>query len=165
MCSFGMEQTGTHPVRAPQTGQRNHKALRVLIVDDEEGFCWALTKILEDLDYTVLCAHTSGQAVGHLQRDQQIGFALMDVRLPDVGRTGDLSLLKRMKTLRPHMPVIVMSAFGTPELRREARELGALTFLDKPFRVEKLLRLLREACREPMVLNRGATSSLVSSGS
>ncbi len=79
----------------------------------------------------------------------------MDVRLPDVGMTGDLSLLKRMKALRPHVPVIVMSAFGTPELEREARELGALAFLDKPFRVEELLRLMRDAVTEPMALNRG----------
>ncbi len=155
MCSFGMEQTGTHPVRAPQTGQRNHKALRVLIIDDEEAFCWALTTILEDLNYVVLSAHTPAQALEHLQRPQQIGLALMDVRLSDVGMTGDLSLLKRMKTLRPRMPVVAMSAFGTPELKREARGLGALAFLDKPFRVEKLLPLVREAIGEPVALNRG----------
>lgn len=150
-----MEQPGTHPVRFPQTLQRNHKALRVLIVDDEEGFCWALTKILGDLDYTVLCAHTSDQALGHLRRDQRIGLALMDLRLSDVGVAGDLSLLKRMKAIRPHLPVIVMSAFGTPELKREARGLGALAFLDKPFRVESLLPLMREAMTKPIVLNRG----------
>ncbi len=149
-----MEQPGTHPARFPQTLQRNHEVLRVLIVDDEEGFCWALTKILGDLDYTVLCAHTSDQALGHLRRDQRIGLALMDLRLSDIGVTGDLSLLKRMKAHRPHVPVIVMSAFGTPELKREARELGALAFLDKPFRVESLLRVMREAIREPMALNR-----------
>ncbi len=150
-----VEEIRAPRVRDLQTQPRMHNGLRVLIADDEEGFCWALTKILEDLNYAVLCAHTSGETVGHLQKDQQIGFALMDVRLPDVGMTGDLSLLKRMKTLRPHMPVIVMSAFGTPELKREARGLGALAFLDKPFRVEKLLRLMREAIGEPMALNRG----------
>ncbi len=155
MCSFGMEQTGTQPVRAPQTGERKHKALRVLIIDDEEAFCWALTTILEDLNYVVLSAHTPAQALEHLQRDQQIGLALLDIRLSDVGETEGLSLLGRFKTLSPRMPVILMSAFGTPELKREAARLGALGFLDKPFRVEKLLRLLREAVREPIALNRG----------
>lgn len=155
MRDFVGAETRAHPVRDLQTQPRMHKGLRVLIVDDEEDFCWALTKILEDLNYAVLCAHTSGQAVGQLQKDQQIRFALMDVRLPDVGMTGDLSLLKRMKALRPHVPVIVMSAFGTPELEREARELGALAFLDKPFRVEELLRLMRDAVTEPIALNRG----------
>ena len=155
MCSFVMEQTGTHPVRAPQTVQRNHKALRVLIIDDEEAFCWALTMILEDLNYVVLSAHTPAQALEHLQSDHQIGLALLDIRLSDVGETEGLSLLERFKTLSPRMPVIVMSAFGTPELKREAARLGALGFLGKPFRVEKLLPLVREAIGEPMALNRG----------
>ncbi len=116
----------------------------MLIVDDEEGFCWALTKVLEDLNYLVLSAHTPAQALKHLQSDQQIGLALLDVRLSDAGETEGLSLLEKFKALSPRLPVILMSAFGTPELKREAAQLGALGFLDKPFRVEKLLRLMRE---------------------
>ena len=54
------------------------------------------------------------------------------------------------------MPVIVMSAFGTREIKREADRLGALAFLDKPFRVERLLRLMREAIEEP---NRSESTS------
>ena len=148
-----MEQPGTHPVRFPQTLQRNHKTLRVLIIDDEEGFCWTLTKILEELNYGILSAYTSDQALGYLRRDQRIGLALMDLRLSDVGESENLSLLGRFRTLRPRMPVIVMSAFGTPKLKREADRLGALAFLDKPFRVERLLRLMREAMEEPIALN------------
>ncbi len=127
----------------------------MLIVDDEEGFCWALTKVLEDLNYLVLSAHTPAQALKHLQSDRQIGLALLDVRLSDAGETEGLSLLEKFKTLSPRLPVILMSAFGTPELKREAAQLGALAFLDKPFRVEKLLRLMREAAGEPIPLNRG----------
>lgn len=155
MRSLAVEKTKTPRVRDLQTQPPMHDGLLVLIADDEEAFCWALTKILEDLNYAVLCAHTSGQALGLLKKDQQIGFVLMDVRLPDVGMTEDLSLLKRIKTFRSHMPVIVMSAFGTPELKREAQRLGALAFLDKPFRVEQLLRFMREAMTKPIVLDRG----------
>ncbi len=155
MCSFVMEQTGIHPVRVPQTGQRKHQALRVLIIDDEEAFCWTLTTILEELNYVVLSAHTPAQALKHVQGDHQIGLALLDVRLSEGGETEGFSLLERLKTLSPRMPVILMSAFGTPELKREAARLGALEFLDKPFRVEKLLRLMREAVGEPIALNRG----------
>ena len=49
-----MERPETHPVRFPQTLQQNHKPLRMLIIDDEEGFCWTLTKILEELNYGIL---------------------------------------------------------------------------------------------------------------
>lgn len=154
MGGFVMDQAGTHSVRDLQTRQRIHNRLRVLIVDDEEGFCWALTAILEDLNYAVLSAHTPEQALEHLQKDQQIGLALLDIRLSDVGGTEGLWLPKRMNILKPRMPVIVMSAFGTPESKREAWQLGAVGFLDKPFRVEKLLPLVREAIGEPVGLNR-----------
>ena len=124
------------------------KTARVLIVDDEEDLCWMLTKILEDLNYEVLSAHTVKAALQHLQKDQQKGksirLTLLDVRLPDMGETGGLELLKKIKRLRPRMPVIVMSAFGDAAVKTTARQLGALAFLDKPFRVEKLLKLLRE---------------------
>lgn len=155
MHRFVVEEIGAHPLQNLRTPPGTNGRLRVLIVDDEEGFCWTLTKILGGLNYEVLSVQTFEQALGHLQRDQEIGLALMDLRLSNVKAAGDLALLKRIRTLRPHMPVIVMSAFGTPELKREARGLGALAFLDKPFRVEKLLRLMREAVREPIAPNRG----------
>jgi DNA-binding NtrC family response regulator len=160
MHSLVMEQPGTNPVRFPQTLLQNHKALRVLIIDDEELFCWTLTEILEDLNYAVFSAHAAVQGLEHFQRNQQIGLVLLDIRLSDVGETESLSLLGKFRTLRPRTPVIVMSAFGTRELKREADRLGALAFLDKPFRVETLLRLMREAIGEPIALNQRATSSL-----
>ena len=150
MQRFVVEETGTRPLQNPRTQPGKHKALRVLIVDDEQGFCWTLTKVLEDLNYMVLSAHTPAQALKHLQSDPQIGLALLDIRLSDVGGTEGLTLLEKIKALSPRMPVILMSAFGTPELKSEAVRLGGLAFLDKPFRVEKLLRLMREAVGGPI---------------
>jgi len=122
---------------------KRHQA-RVLIVDDEEDLCWTLTKILEDLNYHVLSAHTGKAALRHLQKDQNIRLTLLDVRLPDMGEAGGLALLKKVKRLRPKMPVILMSAFGAPKVKSQATRLGAVAFLDKPFRIEKLLKILRE---------------------
>ncbi len=130
--------------------------MRVLIVDDEEGFCWTLTKVLEDLNYMVLCAHSPAQALKLLQNDAQIGIAFLDLRLSAAGGTEGLSLLEKFKAHSPRIPVVLMSAFGTPELKAEASRLGALAFLDKPFRVEKLLRLIREAVGEPAGPQRGS---------
>ena len=123
---------------------------RVLIVDDEEDLCWTLTKIIqdEDLIYQVLSAHTGKSALRHLQKDKNIRLALLDVRLPDLGETGGFALFQKVKRLRPKMPVILMSAFGTPKLKTQASRLGAVAFLDKPFRIEKLLKLLRETLEE-----------------
>jgi DNA-binding NtrC family response regulator len=150
-----VQEIGAHSLQNLRTQPGTSKGLRVLIVDDEEGFCWTLRKVLEDLNYMVLSAHTPAQALKHLQSDPQIALALLDMRLSDVGGTEGLALLERFKTLSPRMPVILMSAFGTPEVKSEAARLGALAFLDKPFRVEKLLQLMREAVGEPLAVNRG----------
>lgn len=121
---------------------------QVLIIDDEEDLCWTLSKILEDLDLHVLSATTGKQALRHLQAHHDIRLSLLDVRLPDLGETGGLTLLKKMKRLRPRMAVIAMSGFGSAEVKAEAKKLGAVAFLDKPFRVEKLLKLIRETIGE-----------------
>jgi len=154
MHRFLLEEAGSNALRNLRAQPGSHGALQVLVVDDEEGFCWTLKKVLQSLNYTVLPAQTANQALSHLEREPEIGLALIDMRLSNAEEAGDLSLLRRMKALRPHLPVIVMSAFGTPELKRDAREQGALAFLDKPFRVEKLLRLIREAANEPVALRR-----------
>jgi DNA-binding NtrC family response regulator len=149
-------EIGAHLLQNLRTQSGTNKGLRVLLVDDEESFCWALTKVLKDLNYMVLCAHTPAQALEHLQSDPQIALALLDMRLSEVGGTEGLTLLEKFKTLSPRVPVILMSAFGTPELKSEATRLGALAFLDKPFRVEKLLRLIREAAGGPIAPNQGS---------
>jgi len=156
MQRFVVEEIGANLLQNPRTQPGTNKILRVLIVDDEQGFCWTLTKVLEDLNYMVLCAHTPAQDFKHLQSDSQIALALLDLRLSDAGGTQGLTLLERFKTLSPRVPVILMSAFGTPELKSEAVRLGALAFLDKPFRVEKLLRLMREAIGGPIAPNQGS---------
>jgi two-component system response regulator AtoC len=156
MKHFVVEEIGASLLQNPRTQPGMFKGLRVLIVDDEEGFCWTLTKVLEDLNYMVISAHTPAQALKHLQSDPQIGLALLDLRVSEVGGTEGLTLLEKFKTLSPRMPVILMSAFGTQELKSEAARLGAQAFLDKPFRVEKLLRVMREAAGGPITPNQGS---------
>lgn len=150
MCGLHMQQSRTHTVPFPSTTQQKDKALRVLIIDDEELFCRSLTAILEDLDCAVLSAHTATQGLARLQRDQEIDLVLIDVRLSNTAETEGLSLLEKSRALRPHTPVIVMSAFGTQEMKEKADRLGARAFLDKPFRVERLLYFMREANGKPI---------------
>jgi len=64
---------------------------------------------------------------------------LLDLRLPDCS---DLSLLETVRRLVPSTPVVLMTAFGTPEIRERARSLGAAGVLDKPFDVDGLAGLV-----------------------
>jgi hypothetical protein len=56
----------------------------------------------------------------------------------------DLSLLGTLRQLLPHARLVLMTAFGTPEVIAEARALGA-TVLSKPFELEELTRLVVDA--------------------
>jgi DNA-binding NtrC family response regulator len=71
---------------------------------------------------------------------------LLDLKLPD---SDDLSLLASVRRLLPGVPVILMTAFGTPEVLEEARRLGAFTVLDKPFDLDELDRLIERALETP----------------
>ena len=71
---------------------------------------------------------------------------MLDLQLPD---NDDLSLLVSFRRLLPRVPVILMTAFGTPEVLDEARRLGAFTVLDKPFELDQLSALIERAMETP----------------
>jgi DNA-binding NtrC family response regulator len=59
----------------------------------------------------------------------------------------DLSLLAVMRWLAPTVPIIVMTAYATPEIVERARRFGAYKVINKPFEMDELAPLIREALR------------------
>jgi DNA-binding NtrC family response regulator len=118
-------------------------ALRVLVVDDESLIRWSLAEVLGARGYDVV---ESGDARGARAavRDTPIDFdvVVLDYRLPD---SGDLSLLASIRRHAPRARVIMMTAFGTSELVRDALDLGAFRVLSKPFDIEEFADLVGEA--------------------
>ena len=133
------------PARAP--------VLRVLVVDDEPLIRWSLAEALGARGYDVV---ESGDARGarNAVREAAIDFdvVILDYRLPD---SGDLSLLVSMRRQLPRAHVILMTAFGTSELVRDALDLGAFRVIGKPFDLEEFSDLVGEAA----MLSSGGTSS------
>ena len=116
------------------------RGLRVLVVDDEALIRWSLVETLTSGGHTVVEA---GDAAGALRTVTEsaapFDVVLLDFRLPD---SSDLALLSRLKRLSPATRIILMTAFGTPEMRRAATELGASCVLDKPFEMDDVAPLL-----------------------
>ena len=114
---------------------------RVLVVDDEELMRWFLRERLTQAGYHVTLAESGAAALHHLRDGSHgVGAIILDYRLPDLN---GVEVLRRAKELLPECPVILMSAYGTTDIKDEAEELGASGVLEKPFEMDDLLAMLR----------------------
>jgi two-component system nitrogen regulation response regulator GlnG len=114
---------------------------RVLVVDDEEGVRWALTKALEHAGYRVDLA-ADGPSGSSAAEYPEVDLVLLDVRLP--GRDG-LAVLGDLRKRRPDLPVIMMTAYGTLQVAVEAMKQGAYDYIGKPFDVDEVLLVVGKA--------------------
>lgn len=120
---------------------RDGARLRVLVTDDDPLVRWALGARLEELGLEILEAGTVREA---LEREAQADLVLLDVRLPD----GDgLAAARQILARRPRRPLLLMTAFATPELAAEATAAGVRRCIDKPFDTDAVARIVRESLR------------------
>src|ERR1700686_4942095 len=140
----GSTRVATHlePGDFPHAAEKSTGA-RVLVVDDESLVRWSLAETLGASGYEVTEAKDGAsaiQAFASLRGGTDV--VLLDLRLPDVD---DLRILAAMRQLSPEVPVIVMTAFGTPELLNDALRLGAFAVIDKPFDMSAVSPLIERA--------------------
>lgn len=120
----------------------NERKLRLLIVEDDARTLEELARILSKrTELEVTAAATPREALLAPPAD----LALLDVRLP--GMSG-LDLLPRLREQNPDLLATVMTGFGEASTAREAREHGAVDFLEKPLDLPYLLVVLRQQERE-----------------
>lgn len=111
---------------------------KVLIVDDNKHMVKTISDILELEGYKTEAAFDGDRAVEQVKASG-IDCVLMDVKM--LGTDG-LSALKKIRKLHSDLPVILMSGSITDNIIAEAKKLGALEVLDKPFRVDVVLGFL-----------------------
>lgn len=109
---------------------------KVLVVDDEEDLTWSISKNLaKDKDmYEVICVN-SGQEALNVLSQVPINLVVSDIKMP--GITG-LDLLLKIKETYPTTKVIIMTAFGSEEVQKQATARGSLYYIEKPFEIEDL---------------------------
>jgi two-component system, response regulator RegA len=100
----------------------------LLLVDDNENHCWALTRAFEKRGYSVKAAH-SAPAACRLLEDWRPDYAVVDLRMP--GPTG-LTLIPRLKTALPNVRIVVLTGYASIATAVEAIKLGATQYLVKP---------------------------------
>jgi len=119
-------------------------AARILVIDDNPTVVDILGTYLREEGYGVLGALTSdeGLKLAILSRPELV---LLDIALPG---TNGIELLKRIRSTNPTARVIMVTGNIDPALARKALELGALAYIDKPFDLAYLKRVIAMALRD-----------------
>ncbi len=131
----------------------------VLVIDDEEVIRREILQpLLEGEGYRVSLA-ASGEEGLNLARSQSFDVAIVDVMMPGIDGNETLDELRK---LDEDLPVILITAFGSIEKAVAATKRGAFNYLDKPFKNEKVLVVVRNAVerRRLVAENRAQRESL-----
>jgi DNA-binding NtrC family response regulator len=117
--------------------------LRILVAEDEALLRWSIAELLRRCGHTVVeAASASTVAEAMAAATEPIDVVMLDFRLPD---SADLRLLEEVRRRMPRTAVVLMTAYGTPEVVQGALERGAYCVVDKPFDLHDVEPLIRSA--------------------
>jgi DNA-binding NtrC family response regulator len=123
---------------------RRFANLHALVVEDEMLIRWSVVETLNKAGYLVTEAPDGATALSVLAEiPDAIDIVLLDYRLPD---SNDLALLARIRQLSPRSAVLMMTAFGTPEVIEQALALGVSRVIEKPFEMHDLEAMVAQVC-------------------
>jgi CheY-like chemotaxis protein len=119
---------------------------QVLIVDDEETLTWSLAKSLshDRETYEVTTVNDGETAIATFE-DQTFDVVVLDIRLPGIS---GLDVLVKIKEKKPATKVIIMTAYGSLDVKERARARGSLFYIEKPFEIEQMRGLILKALKE-----------------
>ena len=112
----------------------------VLIADDNEANLLVLSDFLQQWQCRILLARTGIEAVQQTKAERP-DLILMEIQMPEMNGLEANHRIRAEPSLR-HIPIVVLTAFTTPEVRGQCLAAGASDYLCKPFQVERLTELL-----------------------
>lgn len=113
----------------------------ILTVDDEQDVLELIRFHLAQAGHKVLTA-TSGREALSIVQSHHPDLVLLDLMLPDIDGFGVCEILRRSPSTAA-IPIIIVSAWGTPDSKNLGLELGALDYLTKPFSSKMLVEKVR----------------------
>ncbi len=114
----------------------------VLVVDDDPGMLRAMTKVLASEGMQVTGVSDPVAVVKKLaDSEKRFDVVISDLRMPMFSGRGVLALAGAL----PELPVIIITAFGGPDVEAQALSLGAFAFLEKPVAAAQLIEVVKRA--------------------
>jgi DNA-binding NtrC family response regulator len=124
----------------------------ILVVEDNSSLRKVLCQVLARDGFSVLDAE-SAEASHEILESHPVSCVLCDFKLP--GADG-IALLKMVREAHPHLPFVIMTAFGSVDIAVEAMKSGATDFISKPFEPRSLAPMLREVIQHNRILDRSS---------
>src|SRR5467141_1558168 len=114
----------------------------VLVVDDDPGMLRAMIKVLTKEGMRVTGVSDSVAVVKKLaDSEKRFDLVITDLRMPIFSGRGVLALASAL----PELPVIIITAFGGPDVEAQTLRLGAFAFLEKPVSSAQLIEVGKRA--------------------
>jgi len=113
----------------------------ILILDDEPNYLLVLEALLQDEGYSVTALNDPEMGLAYLE-ESEVDVIITDMKMP---KLSGQDVLERVKKTYPHIPVMIMTAYGSIEAAVEAMKIGAFDYITKPFANEELLLSVTKA--------------------
>jgi DNA-binding NtrC family response regulator len=127
---------------SPEKIMKDLRNKSVLIVDDDSGMLRAMTKVLANEGMQVTGVSDPTAVVTKLAKSgNRFDLVITDLRMPAFSGRGVLALASAL----PEIPVIIITAFGGPDVEAQALQLGAFAFLEKPIAAAELIDVVKRA--------------------
>ncbi|MEW5924392.1 MAG: response regulator, partial [Candidatus Zixiibacteriota bacterium] len=120
---------------------------KILLVDDENKFRESLAKRLSMRGYETVDVDNGESAIKLIRADNDIDVVLLDRKMP--GMNGE-QVLNEIKSFRPELQVIMLTAFGSLQSAMEVGKMEAYSYMEKPTDFEKIVETI-ESAREDKV--------------
>jgi DNA-binding response OmpR family regulator len=119
--------------------------MRILIVDDDKGTLNALNSYLSSVGHDIVTADSGRRALDKIPASNGDGLSVdllvTDLRMPEMN---GLELIREARKQRPRLPAILMTGYGDDSIRWQSIELSSCSYLEKPFKPERLAAKIGE---------------------
>ena len=117
----------------------------ILAVDDDEKIRELLSTLLKRKGHHVFTADHGQKGIDVFRRERP-HVTILDFEMPDID---GLEVLRQIRAIDPHAPVIMLTGAGTEAREKQARELGVTDFLAKGFSLHELGATLNQVLKQP----------------
>jgi YesN/AraC family two-component response regulator len=128
-----------------------HKPKRILIVDDESTLVFFLKQGLQETELSCLLeGAASGEEALTKLTYNRYDLLITDLKMPGIS---GFTLVEVARSLHPHIYIILITAFGSPEVQDEAKQLNVDGYLTKPFPMSQLQNIVSNILTNPEKVN------------